>query len=600
MKVDESWEIPGQEGEVSLVASSNTSLNHSQSVLEDGEEQEEEREPWSGQPEIHSSPLGLPAPLDEDVSEVVSQDMLVPEDMSNLMMEKLSMSGIASFSMASPSRSRSPQPREESEQSLDPASFLQTLRPNRVALPVSQTDPRSRGSSPDPAQQSSPLAQSISSPPPPLGTRSPSSFAPTSPSPSTPNRDDKPFRSIFADMSAEQADISWPLIKHSPAKSPLHDDTPFHSAIELLPQSPRPVSSPAHNYESPLPRPKSRLLSTPGNGTAYFDCSSATPSPVFPTSSSSNSLELRTPSPLALGLIPPTKAVFDAHSAHASALSNELGLYQRLVSDLQDEVAERDSVLANLNIRALEAEVWRTKYEDLQAEVTDLRRTHSSPIRKLSLQDEQTPSPTPIRYADGNRTTVEEALNRDLEIRLSKALADLAAMSAEVQKVKKEREEFQSDLNNLQRQLGDAQHGAFDGTKEARRADDELRSQLEAVTRRERALHAQLAEAQDQAREAGLERELERGRVQEAERRLASALRANTSKEKEMADLHDVVRGLERDHARVQEESARLLAVAQNEIGEARRDVETLRRELREVQDQKLVAEEQAQGVRLP
>ena len=81
VEAEQSWEVPGEEGEVSLIGSSTGDITH-MSEGEDGEEEEEEGElsipavPWSGVPEVHSSPLALPA--GDGSRDISLQDLAAP------------------------------------------------------------------------------------------------------------------------------------------------------------------------------------------------------------------------------------------------------------------------------------------------------------------------------------------------------------------------------------------------------------------------------------------------------------------------------------------------------------------------------------------
>ena len=464
IQLDDSWEVPGQEGEISLVASSATSLDKSRDLSIEQEEDEDEAESWTGQPTIHSSPLGLHAslaPAERSMDHDASRSMVVPEDMSNLMSEKLSMSGFDSFSLG-PTRRKDDSSIKEtsfvaSTSMSNEFSLLSTLRPNRIAPPPTDRD-HSLGD---------------------LATQAP--LASAAPAPATPLRDTRPSRSIFADMSAEQADLSWPLVKRSPEKA-IEGETAFHSAISRSPG----LGSPGEEL-TPFPRPE--LANTPGNATTFYDCPSDAPSPVFHSSSSFNSLELRTPSPTSIDLIQPTKAMFEAHSAHTAALATELELHQRLVQSLQDEVSQRDAVLAKLNVQALEAEVWHGKYDEL--------------LCKLKMSEEQTPSPTPNRTAASDRTTTFEASNRDLEIRLSKALVEQRDALGELERVKVDRDLALTQLDAHQKETKETEQRHRGVLKQVQSASEDLRQQLEAVSRRERVLQGQLAEAREEARSIG-------------------------------------------------------------------------------------------------
>lgn len=286
--------------------------------------------------------------------------------------------------------------------------------------------------------------------------------------PETPTPAIRPFASIFADMSAEQADLSWPLTRPTAA------DETFHSAIlanlgDSLSSNPQAAVTPK----------------TTSDITQFFDCTNTFLSPPVPSlSSSSTSLVSRT-SPIPLELPQPSKALFEAHSAHVSALVSELALYRALAEKLHLEVSERDGVLAELNVRVLEGEVWRIKVKELEAAV-EAAQTNSG---RASLS----PSPVPIAQQrrrqsaeDGvDRTTLIQAETRDLEIRLEKALVDQEALSTQLNEAQAEKSDQAFTLAETRKHLARAQ----ERERDAQVRDEGLRAQ---TTEAAGALHAEL------------------------------------------------------------------------------------------------------------
>lgn len=454
-------------------------------------EQSIEQESWNGTPQVHSSPLGLPTNLPEtstetiDQGELPSRDMVLPADMSDLLGQRLAEpSGINSFSMTDFSRTTS-----------RPASQQFTLSPIS-ASPVTETLDLSQGQDSFESDRSDSRRLNDSNP----TIRLPLAPLPSraSPSPKTPPAATKGFSSIFADMSAEQAELTWPLTHQaSPLRSEVDaDETAFHSALFSNVQigtgtSPSEANG-GHSAEG------ERL--TPGNATQYFDCiSPATPAESSMTVSGRSLLPL-TPSPsgLQVGLINPAKALFTAHSAHTSALASELQLYQKLVTQLQAEVSERDGLLVELNLKAIEGEVWRTRADELEKRVKKSRATEAS-SRRQSL------SPTPSAHVrldhPGDRTTMDEAKTRDMEIRLSKAMTEHETLAQQLKEMRLERVEQSDALKAAHTAVQHAEESQRDAVIQHQRNEAAFKVEIESLAKREKALLSQVQSAQIAAKE---------------------------------------------------------------------------------------------------
>lgn len=463
---DDSWEQPGQEGEISLVASSiqatdDEEYDVDQSLRHDHSLEEREEDSWNGTPVVISSPLNLPEGDGSreislhELNPEISADwaMMVPDDMSNLLSERWSPTD-PSFSISDP----------------PPASTSRMPRPTRN-LSVS---PRAQYSSTSPAQH--PARESSQSPGPTprpvLSSRSPQlspnvssessatdimatvrkraspikfeniddSFVPLEPS--TPTPATKPIGSIFAEMSAEQADMSWPL-RGDDDISPLHS-TVFAADASALDLPPLSARSDKHTSPSPA-----------GDRTEFFDCSTS----GFEFSPLSKSLVAQTPTPSAR-LMQPTKQLFEAQNAHSRALVEEVNLYRDLASRLHAEVVERDSLLADLTGRVLDAEEFQREIGDLREEVERLKIENSKSTppggRDHSASTEGSPSPLATKSAHvGDRTTVIEAETRDLEIRLSKALAEHDVLRKQVAETKLNDEAKDRELDHVRQEMAD-------------------------------------------------------------------------------------------------------------------------------------------------
>ncbi|WWC90431.1 uncharacterized protein L201_005366 [Kwoniella dendrophila CBS 6074] len=460
---NESWEVPGQEGEVSLIASSIASNDEYGSRNPDNhyDEQVDEREiemsidvdgdvsyqdersvdeSWNGQPEIHCSPLSLPnTSIDRgnrntsrDTSlvgfELPSAEMDYPEDMSNLLSTKFQPAeDLTSFSMNDlPSSS-----------TIIPGAadlrHSQTLSPIKEDIKNSTED--EFWNVPPPHVDTSIISEEnqdlgdLSNPTirrPPSTTISNHQDQTISPTPVG-----RPYNtsSIFADMSAEQAELTWPLTRRSEEDDL---DSNYPSPIKT---SPSPSSS---NVQTP------KAPSAAGDITQFFD-TTMTMSFSSPTS---------TPSPSAIvlrsqthnkDLLIPTRKLFEAQVSHTSALTAELELYKDLAKRLQNEVIERDECLAKLNLRALDAEVLYNQVRDLEREVQTLK-TRKSP----------SPKPSPTLKAglrlDGmsDRTMAAQSEAKELEIRLAKTLADSEDMCKQLQDLQLEKQKVEDELKQIQ------------------------------------------------------------------------------------------------------------------------------------------------------
>jgi hypothetical protein len=431
IKPDESWEQPGQEGEISLVASSiasgfgedeeydvDQSLHH---------EMEEAEDSWNGTPFIISSPLNLPEGDSRDISthELNPQDIegtntgdndestewniYVPDDMSNLMNEKWSPTD-PSFSISDPPPRHTP-----------PYMPLPTRNLGLRKFERSPSTSLTEGNSTDIMA----TVRKRSSPPRETST---SLLAPLTPTPAI-----KPIGSIFAEMSAEQADMSWPLLGDD-ADSPLRS-TVFAQDASVL--------------DLPPMSAKSDKQSTPsGDKTQFFDCTTS--------SFELSPLQSRSIAPQPTNstrLVQPTRNLFEAQNEHTKALVEEVKLYRDLASRLHAEVVERDSVLADLNGRVLDTEVLRSQVGDLRDEVEKLRASSPrSGSRELST------SPLAAKSAHvhaGDRTTVVQAETRDLEIRLSKALADQEMLQKQMDEVRHQAQSKDQELEETRRALSE-------------------------------------------------------------------------------------------------------------------------------------------------
>jgi hypothetical protein len=438
IRVDESWEQPGQEGEISLVASSTTSgmvdeeeYDVDQSLHHE-EEGEVEGDSWNGTPFIISSPLNLPegdsrdisaqelnpAETDEETREgrrceqSTEWAFNIPDDMSNLMNEKWSPTD-PSFSISDPPPRHTPPHMPLPTRNLGLRSFerspsISLVEENSTATDIMAT-----------------IRKRISPPREISYTR----LVPTTPTPAI-----KPIGSIFAEMSAEQADMSWTL--------PGDGDSPLRSTI---------FAQDASALDLPPLSAKSDKQSTPqaGDKTVFFDCSTS----GFDVSPLSGKLVTQNPSSR---LVQPTKDLFEAQNEHTKALVEEVKLYRDLATRLHAEVVERDGVLADLNGRVLETEVLRSQVGNLRDEVEKLK---ASPMKSSDSRD-SCASPLSAKSAPasghvGDRTTVVQAETRDLEIRLSKALADQEMLQQQMNDIRNDNQSKDQELENTRQALSE-------------------------------------------------------------------------------------------------------------------------------------------------
>ncbi|WVO21398.1 uncharacterized protein IAS62_002706 [Cryptococcus decagattii] len=462
---EESWEKPGEEGELSLVASTGSAG----SIIIDSDKDEEdvkEEESWNGEPQIHCSPLGLPAVLDGNTSkdasysecELPSVEWHLPEDISNLLSTKFPEKG--SFSVVDPSSASTIAPSKDL--SADRSSFRDALTSEAASESLKHISMENRseegfwGLHPDESTVSErgkedtnptircqllPREEQVSTIEEKSETQEP--LLPIQPGrPMTP-----PYStsSIFADMSAEQAELTWPLAHRLGPDS----SSTFHSPTRI--QSPEPLKA-----DPQTPR------TTVGDVTESYDCTAMVISP----SSDSPIATCSTSGSLSSVLAQPIKALFEAQTAHANALSTELELYKDLTEKLRNEVSERDEVLAKLNMRALETEMLYSQVQDLRKELAVAKtKAEQAEIQAQTAQQQALPSlglssPTPLMRTrsaalPSDRTMAAEREARDLEIRLAKALADSAAASRQLDEVKKSRDLQALELEEARAELRD-------------------------------------------------------------------------------------------------------------------------------------------------
>lgn len=547
VEVDESWEVPGQEGEVSLVGSSVGSESgglHSQHAEADAEAEEAEVHgsligenseaeiSWSGVPEVHCSPLALPAENNSrEVSyqelDLPSADLHVPEDMSNLLSTRMSptQAGISwdlsipvptsplarrlSGGMASSGPEQHTSFLSVGESSASLSLVMEDDNPTirrRISPVTRQNSNTVEPETPTPAPLPNLSDASTNTPPPPL----------------------RPFTSIFADMSAEQAELTWPLSQHVEGAKLEEDDTAFHSAVftsadgvgagvgvgvaeladlPVAPSSTGTVQTTPPSNKTPAQANASSTTPRAGDATVFFDATSSLltpPSPLHSALVPARQMPLpMSRSPLAPDLVHPTQALLTAQSAHTAALSSELALYRSLAQKLQAEVAERDAVLFDLNVRALESEMLRAQLSDLQVELAALRTGQ----RSMPLPS---PSPSPpsmkatLSQHPGDRTTVVESEKRDLEIRLAKALADGEVMGKQLGEIRGAKDDLVKQLALAKARVGEVEERERDREVAATRVEEERREKVES-----------LQEEVDELRRELQSEEEERARVQE-------------------------------------------------------------------------------------
>lgn len=421
-------------------------------------QEEAEGDSWNGMPVIISSPLNLPEgdgsrdislhELNPGTGVEVSADwgMMVPDDMSNLLSEKWSPTD-PSFSISDPppsTISRLPRPTRD----LSASPRLQSSTPDSRPSTSPTGSHLTRAISPISTSRASPNASAESNSTDILATvrkrvspvkydNTDNSFVPLAPS--TPTPAPKPIGSIFAEMSAEQADMSWPL-RGDDDDSPLHSAVFTHDASALISLLP------------PFGVRSEQKSSTPqGDKTQFFDCSSSG-FDLSPLARSKSVVAYGPPGALAQ----PTKELFEAQNEHARALVEEVKLYRDLATRLHTEVVERDSVLADLNGRLLDTEALQTQVADLRDEVVKLRARSPMKERSQSSPLELSSSPLAARSGHaGDRTTVVQAETRDLEIRLSKALAEHDTLRKQVAEVHNSNEAKTRELQKVRQEMAD-------------------------------------------------------------------------------------------------------------------------------------------------
>lgn len=583
VKPDESWEVPGQEGEISLIASSNNSMQINE--IDDEEEGadedyvEEATQAWDGMPEIHSSPLGLPVEGNCDSRDISQQDLepsndwgiAVPDDMSNLLHEKWSPTD-PSFSISDPPQpqsalphmprptrasSNSPMARSELEKITGTPGAESTTRASSNS-PTAQTRSRQVTSTPgayaSPAEEGDSHFSDVgatvrkrSTPPKQIDDLVPLE-------PSTPTPAIRPSASVFAEMSAEQADLSWPLRRSVPDHE--SDETAFQSAIfDQLDTSPL-TDLPRQAVQTPI-TPRS---SGPGEKTAYFDCSDSSFafSPLSiqpsPTPASASALTTTVQGSTEHELVGPTRDLFAAQFAHSNALAEEVKLYRDLASKLHNEVIERDTVLAELNGRVLEGEVLKCQVDDLRAELERVKAGPGEMLVKSRARSTQSTRDRPLAE-EGDRTTVVQAETRDLEIRLSKALAEQGDLRREMDQMSAARREDQARTEELEKALEAVEN----------RHRDQLIAARQSTTP---------PPPSNEASRVGMQEALERCRGLELELTLAREDRAGL--QSQLTDMREVKLADEEEIAR--------LNVAVEGMRQTRRDGEVMRAQLEEVE----------------
>ncbi|KAL0247320.1 hypothetical protein I308_104356 [Cryptococcus tetragattii IND107] len=462
---EESWEKPGEEGELSLVAS----IGSAGSIIIDSDKDEEdvkEEESWNGEPQIHCSPLGLPAVLAGNTSkdasysqcELPSVEWHLPEDISNLLSTKFPEKG--SFSVVDPTSTSTIAPSKDL--SADRSSFRDALTSEAASESLKHISMENRsaegfwGLHPDESTMSErgkedtnptircqllPREEQVST----IEEKSETQESLLPIQLGRPTTPPYSASSIFADMSAEQAELTWPLAHRlGPDAS-----STFHSPTRI--QSPEPRKAAPQTPHT-----------TVGDVTEFYDCTAMVISP----SSDSPIATCSASASLSSLLVQPSKALFEAQTAHANALSTELELYKDLTEKLHNEVSERDEVLAKLNMRALEAEMLYSQVQDLRKELAVAKtKAEQAQIQAQIAQQQALPSlglnsPTPLMRTrsaalPSDRTMAAEREARDLEIRLAKALADSAATSGQLDEVKKSHDQQALELEEARAELRD-------------------------------------------------------------------------------------------------------------------------------------------------
>lgn len=603
--LDDSWEQPGEEGELSLIGSSVHSDPGEQEDEDEGAKDEEpaqeQESSWSGVPEQICSPLALPTENDSrEVSyqelDMPSASMQIPEDMSNLLSMRMSPPPGGSFSLfdsssrimgyGNPTLRSELEPLQEnswieqSQESLSVGNGTEDDNPTIRRRLSPMTSPPTQASTPSPeprspaSSPSAPAASSIAQ-------------SPSLPSgPATPSPAKAPMGSIFADMSAEQAQHSWPLAdvpavdaaESEPEESAFHSIRSF-SVAAARPSAPELLYSPMLPPRSPFVRASTTPKSTPGDTTEFYDAASSiiSPSPCPPRPSLALTTGRPASAPLVVNgpvdLVRPAKELFDAQSAQTKALRAELELYRSLAHKLHNEVSERDGALADLQLRALEGDMLRLQLSDVQRELQRVReRSRSSSASSSSMS----PSPLAARSMRAeplaaDRTTVVQAETRDLEIRLAKALADQQILAKQLGEVKVARDEVIGQLNAARNTVKDIEDRQRDKevADQARHRTDERSSGVdeEPLERMER-LQEEIRDLREI--QVGYEEEIERLKEQ-------IDMRQEESNSDEVAYLREKNEGLEtkvRDLEAAEQEHEQDIARLHAEVKSARLNAE--------------------------
>ncbi|WWC71287.1 uncharacterized protein I206_105240 [Kwoniella pini CBS 10737] len=582
-KADESWEVPGQEGEISLIASSTISEDENRSIIvHNWDEQVDEREiedsidiyenenekenSWNGQPNIHCSPLTLPEEPDNtskeismisfgqnDKEEMISVDFNYPEDMSNLLSTKF-QSDENSFSIA------------------DPPSTSTIIAPHREILSPVREESISNGTEDEfwnnPSNNEnqaveqdisivSDRSEDLNDLSNPTIRRPAISTQITQPMDSpTPNPIGPYTSSIFADMSAEQADLTWPLTRRSEEEE---------------------LSS---NFVSPIKSPPSSggNLQTPkatGDVTQFFDTtmtmSFSSPSP----SSLTSTLVLRQ-SPQNKDLIVPTQKMIEAQISHTQALKAELELYKDLARKLQNEVSERDECLAKVNLRALDAELLHNQVKDLEKE---LARKSISPSPSPTLRAGLRPSSASTNGAMCDRTMTAQNEAKELEITLAKAKADSQDLVRQLNEMRIQKDGLEKELRQTQSQKMQLEEQERDKLVK----DQAIQEELEILKRELEYAHRQIKQTEGKRHDDRQEE------IDELQRELDDARQRISNADEMQDELHALKAELESAHNQLDEFESKAdvekeLHEVQRELHEAHEEIERLNDKEEEVE----------------
>jgi DNA repair exonuclease SbcCD ATPase subunit len=182
----------------------------------------------------------------------------------------------------------------------------------------------------------------------------------------------------------------------------------------------------------------------------------------------------------------------------------EVKLYRDLASRLHAEVVERDGVLADLNDRVLEAEVLKSQVGTLKDEVDRLRESKD---RSREESREMSASPLAAKSArsyapEGDRTTVVQAETRDLEIRLSKSLADQEMLQKQINEIRQDNRIKDQKLQDIQQAMMDLEDRHRDQLISSRQTpppDTRMQAELEQALERCSDLEFELTRATDSA-----------------------------------------------------------------------------------------------------